>query len=117
MGKSNFRPTKRSDGAVLATSAENMAAFDALPRALQHELRYSVLDIGCTHLLEAIEWDDDEDAAVTDILSDIRASEGRMGRARPINPVRPVKPSIQDRRATRLARRRAKMLGISRRRT
>ena len=116
MGKSNFRRTKRSDGSVLATSAENMAAFDALPRALQHELRYSILDIGCMHLLEAIEWDDDEQAAVWDILSDIRASEGRLGRARPINPVRPVKPSIQDRRAARLAHRRIRMIGMSRRR-
>ena len=107
MGKSNFRPTRRSDGSVLATSAENMDAFDAMPSVLQHELRYSILDVGCPHLLEALEWDDD----VFSLLSTLRTSEGRTGRARPIDRVRPAKPSIQDRRARRLAKRRMQMLG------
>lgn len=79
---------------------ENMAAFDALPPRVRHELRHSIHEFGTVKILGWVLDGYFEE----EILATLRDTDGRRGPARAIERSRPGRPpSIKDRRARRTA--------------
>ena len=87
--------------------AENMAAFDAMPPALRHELRHSIAEWGGVGILASYRADPDEDY----IIEELRKKDGRdpLAFTRPIERLRPerARDRRERKRLVRLAVRRA----------
>ena len=90
--------------------ADNMAAFDALPSALRHELRHCIAEWGAVGILAAYRADPDQDY----ILEELRKKDGRdlLAFTRPIERLRPerARDRRERKRVARLAARRARAI-------
>ena len=94
----------------LTFRADNMAAFDALPPALQHELRYCISEWGAVNILDAYRDLPDERY----IVEWLRERDGRnpLAHTRPIERVRPerARDRRERKRVARLAALRARQI-------